>query len=160
MIQIEKDEILMQVSSILRFCQEIVSKLSSSPATSINSPEPAINEVNNNFRHDIFDTLLRDDSVDDAVWSKTSVNDDDEKKVGNVKILWRRIFHVYEFWAGVLSTMARPHSAMTGGNLYLVLPFFLIFFRVRRLPSADIAKLIAATLRIISSLVNFIKCFV
>ena len=43
MNQVEKNEILKQVSSILHFCQEIVSRLSSS-SSSLPSPE-----VNNNF---------------------------------------------------------------------------------------------------------------
>ena len=49
----EKDEILMQVSSVLQFCHEIVSRLSSSPA---------VHEEKNNFKIDEDASGVKDDN--------------------------------------------------------------------------------------------------
>ena len=68
MNQVEKDEILQQVGSILHFCHEIVSRLSSSSPPPVQYPVK-IPEVNNNFNFD-------DSSSTDDVKEADCHNDD------------------------------------------------------------------------------------
>ena len=74
MIQIEKDEILQQVGSVLQLCHQIVSRL---PRLDCSTLLPA--QVGS----------WREDDINDSLWRKEdSINDDDEEKEVYQDDLW------------------------------------------------------------------------